>query len=59
MALLPLHLLKERIVDRYDVDYVVDVMGLDVEMILNKFEDELEECRWRFSELEEDEGEDE
>ncbi len=50
--------LKKRIADRYDLDYVYDVLGLDVEMILDAFEDIVEVRRHEFIELEDVDKED-
>ncbi len=50
--------LKKRIADRYDLDYVCDVLGLDVEMILDAFEDLVEVRRHEFIELEDVDKED-
>lgn len=48
----PLHLLKERIVLAYDVDAVCDLLDVDVELLLEAFEDRLIERREVFSDLE-------
>jgi hypothetical protein len=44
--------LKERIADRYDIEYVIDVLDIDLEMILDAFEDVLLAKRHEFEELE-------
>lgn len=41
MGKLSLELLKERIADRYDPEYLVDVLGITTEEILEAFEDKL------------------
>lgn len=60
MSRAPLEVLKERIADAYDVEYVVDVLGITTEMILDAFEDLLMVRRHEFDVLEDpDEEEDE
>lgn len=51
MGKISLELLKERIADRYDPDYVVDLLGLDTMDILNAFEDILLRKVAEFSEV--------
>lgn len=46
--------LKERVAERYDPEYLVDVLGLSSEDILDAFEDKLLERRSEFSEVEDD-----
>lgn len=41
MGKLSLELLKERIADRYDPEYLVDVLGITTEEILDAFEEKL------------------
>ena len=48
----PIDVLKERIADRYDLEYVIDVLDIDLEMILDAFEDVLIAKRHEFDELE-------
>lgn len=48
---IPLALLKERICDTYDVEYVIDVLGLDVADLLDAFEEQLVQRRHLFPEL--------
>lgn len=55
----PLEVLKDRIEDAYDLEYVCDVLGLDVRMILDAFEEILEVRRNEFLELEDVETEEE
>ena len=52
MGKIRLELLKARIAERYDPDYVVDVLGLDTEDILDAFEDRLLSKANEFSEVE-------
>ncbi len=52
MSVVPLEVLKDRIETAYDYDYVLDILGVDVRMILDAFEDLLEIRRGEFSELE-------
>lgn len=52
-----LSLLKERIAERYDPDYLVDVLDISSEELLEAFEDKLRE-KWHegeFSEVDYDE----
>lgn len=58
MQKVPLDVLKDRIVNTYDVEYVIDVLGLDVEHILDAFEDMLAMKRHLFSELDGEEDDD-
>ena len=44
---------KSRIIDVVDIDWFIDVMGITMEDIVNKFEDELYLKRHLFSELDE------
>lgn len=55
----PHEVLKDRIEDAYDLEYVCDVLGLDVRMILDAFEEILEVRRNEFLELEDVETEEE
>lgn len=48
----PINVLKARIADCYDYDYIIDMLDISVEMILDAFEDRLIERRDDFSELE-------
>ncbi len=58
MSPIELELLKRRIIDRYDPDYLVDVLGLTTEQLVTVFEDRL--SVEQFPELDDDEeGEDE
>lgn len=57
MGKIDLTLLKERIAERYDPDYIVDVLGITSEEILDAFEARLLEAADEFSEVEDgDEG---
>lgn len=58
MGKISLELLKERIADRYDPDYVVDLLGLDTMDILNAFEDVLLRKVAEFSEVEDADSDD-
>lgn len=58
MVKLNLEVLKERIADRYDPDYVVDLLGLDTIDILNAFEDVLLRKVAEFSEVEDADSDD-
>ena len=49
-----LSVLKERIAERYDPDYLVDILDISSEEILEAFEDKLREKRDEFSEVEDD-----
>lgn len=49
---LDLAVIKARIADRCDPDYVVDVLGLTTEQILDRFEDVLLEKIHEWSEVE-------
>ena len=51
---LSLALLKERVAERYDPDYLVDILGISSEELLEAFEDRLREKRDEFSEVEDD-----
>ncbi len=53
-----LETLKERIVGRYDPDYLVDVLGITSQELLDAFEDKLSEKREEFSELDDNNDED-
>lgn len=53
MTKVALDVLKARIADAYDYDYIIDVLDISVEMILDAFEDRLEDRRHLFEELEE------
>lgn len=53
MTKMDLERLKERILERYDPDYLVDVLKLTSQDILDAFEDRLEGVD--FSELEDEE----
>lgn len=46
-----LQVLKERIMERYDPDYVVDVLGISTEDLLEAFEGKLVEKVDDFAEL--------
>jgi hypothetical protein len=46
--------LKERIIEHYDPDLVVEVLEISTEQLLNTFEDELEAHRHKFKDLEEE-----
>lgn len=46
---------KQRIADRCDPDYVVDVLGLTTKQILDRFEDVLAEKIHEWSEVEDPE----
>lgn len=58
MVKLNLEVLKERIAERYDPDYVVDLLGLDTMDILNAFEDVLLRKANDFSEVEDADSDD-
>lgn len=58
MVKLNLEVLKERIAERYDPDYVVDLLGLDTMDILNAFEDVLLRKVNDFSEVEDADSDD-
>lgn len=45
-------LLKQRVAERYDPDYLVDILGISSEQLLDAFEDRLLECREQFDEVE-------
>ena len=51
MTKVNLDVLKARIADAYDYDYVLDILDINVEMILDAFEERLEERRHLFEEL--------
>lgn len=53
MSKASLDVLKARIADAYDYDYIIDMLDISVEMILDAFEDLLEDRRHLFEELEE------
>lgn len=55
MAKTDLQIIKERIADRYDPDYVVDVLGVTTAELLDAFEDKLQEMIDEFSEVEDSE----
>ena len=46
--------LKERVIKNYDPDAVVDALEISTEELLDRFEDILEERRYKFIDLEED-----
>jgi hypothetical protein len=52
MRYVPLEVLKERISHKYDADALVDILGIDVDALLEAFEDKLIEHRDLFLELE-------
>lgn len=54
MGKVDLETLKERIIGRYDPDYLVDILQLTVEEILDAFPERLVEMAGEFSELEDD-----
>lgn len=58
MGKLRLELLKERIAERYDPDYIVDVLGITSEELVEMFEDKLEKLAHSFSEVEDQEYDD-
>lgn len=51
MSKVDLDVLKARIADAYDYDYIIDVLDISVEMILDAFEEELARKRHLFEEL--------
>jgi 2-oxo-4-hydroxy-4-carboxy--5-ureidoimidazoline (OHCU) decarboxylase len=51
--------LKQRIIDRYDTEYICDVLCITPHELLEAFEDRLEEMQDEFSELEDMDGDDE
>lgn len=48
--------LKERILQTYDPDDVLFALELSTSDLLDRFEDKLEERRYQFKDLEEDDG---
>lgn len=52
--MLTLEELKERIIQTYDPDLVVEALEITTEQLLNVFEEELEENRNKFKDLEEE-----
>jgi hypothetical protein len=46
--------LKQRVAERYDPDYLVDVLGITSEELLEAFESKLIEKRDELSEVEDD-----
>lgn len=52
MAKTDFEVIKARIADRYDVEYIVDVLRLTPEEVLNAFEERLNERLDDFSEVE-------
>lgn len=52
MGKIDIEVLKARIAERYDPDYIVDVLGITSEQILDAFEARLLEAADEFSEVE-------
>ena len=58
MGKLSLELLKERVADRCDPDYVVDLLGITTEELLDAFEDKLLAKANEFWEVENEDDDD-
>jgi hypothetical protein len=52
VARIKIDLLKQRVAERYDPDYLVDVLDITSEELLEAFEDKLLERRYEFDEVE-------
>lgn len=52
-------LFKSRVAERYDPDYLVDILGITSEELVDAFEDKLLEKREDFDEVEDFEDDDE
>jgi hypothetical protein len=52
MSKVNLAVLKERIAERYDPDYVVDILGVSTAELLDAFEEKLLEKQEEFDEVE-------
>lgn len=50
---------KRRIIDAYDAEYIVDILRIDAVELLDAFEDKLLENLEAFSELEDEDNDDE
>lgn len=50
---------KRRIIDAYDVEYIVDILGISAAELLDAFEEKLLEQPDVFSELEDEDNDDE
>lgn len=55
--MLTLKQLKEHIANHYDPDDLVDLLEIDTQELLDRFDDKVIEHRWKFEDEEED-GED-
>ncbi len=49
--MISLETLKERVAERYDPDYLVDVLGITSDELLDAFEHKLEQRREAFAEV--------